>query len=96
MHIRMKRAGGACSSTADCVSGNVCSKWGWCQWTTIYGQDGPSQVHIYLLFFPYLTNIIARVPQPQEEVLLASVSQVLIVHPGFLIAVSWAFAMVAG
>merc|ERR1712106_548275 len=40
---RMKRAGGACSSTADCVSGNVCSKWGWCQWTTIYGQDGPSQ-----------------------------------------------------
>merc|ERR1712106_60037 len=40
---RMKRAGGACSSTADCVSGNVCSKWGWCQWTTIYGQEGPSQ-----------------------------------------------------
>ena len=73
----MKRAGGACSSTADCVSGNVCSKWGWCQWTTIYGQDGPSQV-LNLLFFLYLkniqlTNYIARVPQPQEEVLLASV-----------------------
>ena len=21
----------------------MCSKWGWCQWTTIYGEDGPSQ-----------------------------------------------------
>merc|ERR1719422_868433 len=40
--IRVKR-GGACETTADCVSGNVCSKWGWCQWTTIYGQEGPSQ-----------------------------------------------------
>merc|ERR1712130_387519 len=39
---RMKR-GGSCETTADCVPGNVCSKWGWCQWTTIYGQDGPSQ-----------------------------------------------------
>lgn len=39
---RMKRAG-ACTTTADCVSGNVCSKWGWCQWTNIYGEDGPSQ-----------------------------------------------------
>eukprot|EP00090_Calanus_glacialis_P005024 TRINITY_DN13841_c0_g1_i1.p1 TRINITY_DN13841_c0_g1~~TRINITY_DN13841_c0_g1_i1.p1 ORF type:complete len:254 (-),score=59.96 TRINITY_DN13841_c0_g1_i1:84-845(-) len=39
---RVKR-GGACESTTDCVSGNVCSKWGWCQWTTIYGKDGPSQ-----------------------------------------------------
>ena len=38
----MKR-GGSCESTADCVSGNVCSKWGWCQWTTIYGEEGPSQ-----------------------------------------------------
>jgi len=44
VHIlsRMKR-GGSCETTADCVPGNVCSKWGWCQWTTIYGQDGPSQ-----------------------------------------------------
>jgi len=40
---RVKRAGGACETTADCVSGNVCSKWGWCQWTSIYGADGPSQ-----------------------------------------------------
>merc|ERR1740128_1570425 len=45
---RIKRAG-SCTTTADCVSGNVCSKWGWCQWTTIYGhhlspgEDGPSQ-----------------------------------------------------
>jgi len=39
---RAKRAG-SCKSTADCVGGNVCSKWGWCQWTTIYGEDGPSQ-----------------------------------------------------
>lgn len=39
---REKRAG-ACKTTADCISGNVCSKWGWCQWTTIYGKDGPSQ-----------------------------------------------------
>ena len=38
----MKRAG-SCKTTADCVSGNVCSKWGWCQWTTIYGTEGPSQ-----------------------------------------------------
>ena len=40
--FRMKR-GGSCETTADCVSGNVCSKWGWCQWTTIYGEEGPSQ-----------------------------------------------------
>jgi len=39
---RVKR-GGACTTTADCVSGNVCSKWGWCQWTSQYGSDGPSQ-----------------------------------------------------
>merc|ERR1719427_2488095 len=39
---RLKRAG-ECTTTADCVSGNVCSKWGWCQWTSIYGSDGPSQ-----------------------------------------------------
>ena len=39
---RMKR-GGACKTTADCVGGNYCSKWGWCQWTTIYGTEGPSQ-----------------------------------------------------
>ena len=24
-------------------AGNVCSKWGWCQWTSQYGSDGPSQ-----------------------------------------------------
>jgi len=35
--------GGACETTADCVAPNVCSKWGWCQWTKIYGEDGPSQ-----------------------------------------------------
>ena len=40
--VRMKR-GGSCETTADCVGGNVCSKWGWCQWTTIYGEEGPSQ-----------------------------------------------------
>merc|ERR1719310_1052725 len=39
---RVKR-GGACETTKDCVAGNVCSKWGWCQWTSIYGSDGPSQ-----------------------------------------------------
>ena len=36
-------AGGKCTTTADCVAPNVCSKWGWCQWTSIYGEDGPSQ-----------------------------------------------------
>merc|ERR1712110_379215 len=36
-------AGGACETTDDCVAPNVCSKWGWCQWTKIYGEDGPSQ-----------------------------------------------------
>jgi len=36
-------AGGKCETTADCVAPNVCSKWGWCQWTKIYGEDGPSQ-----------------------------------------------------
>lgn len=35
--------GGKCETTADCVVPNVCSKWGWCQWTKIYGEDGPSQ-----------------------------------------------------
>merc|ERR1712130_1038097 len=35
--------GGKCETTADCVAPNVCSKWGWCQWTSIYGSDGPSQ-----------------------------------------------------
>lgn len=35
--------GGKCETTADCVAPNVCSKWGWCQWTKIYGEDGPSQ-----------------------------------------------------
>ena len=35
--------GGACETTDDCVAPNVCSKWGWCQWTKIYGEDGPSQ-----------------------------------------------------
>ena len=42
LSLRMKR-GGSCETTADCVSGNKCSKWGWCQWTTIYGTEGPSQ-----------------------------------------------------
>ena len=36
-------AGGACTTSDDCVAPNVCSKWGWCQWTKIYGEDGPSQ-----------------------------------------------------
>ena len=36
-------AGGKCDTTDDCVAPNVCSKWGWCQWTKIYGEDGPSQ-----------------------------------------------------
>merc|ERR1719219_3260563 len=36
-------AGGACETTDDCVAPNVCSKWGWCQWTKIYGDEGPSQ-----------------------------------------------------
>ena len=22
----------------------IVSRWGWCQWTSIYGSDGPSQV----------------------------------------------------
>merc|ERR1712156_421995 len=35
--------GGKCESSSDCVAPNVCSKWGWCQWTKIYGEDGPSQ-----------------------------------------------------
>merc|ERR1711997_352000 len=35
--------GGKCETTADCVAPNVCSKWGWCQWTKIYGEEGPSQ-----------------------------------------------------
>ena len=35
------RRGGACETTEDCVAPNVCSKWGWCQWTKIYGEDGP-------------------------------------------------------
>ena len=41
--INESRAGGKCETTADCVAPNVCSKWGWCQWTKIYGEDGPSQ-----------------------------------------------------
>ncbi len=42
---RLKRQakGGKCTSSADCIAPNVCSKWGWCQWTKIYGEDGPSQ-----------------------------------------------------
>ena len=36
-------AGGKCETTDECVAPNVCSKWGWCQWTKIYGEDGPSQ-----------------------------------------------------
>ena len=35
--------GGKCETTDDCVAPNVCSKWGWCQWTKIYGEYGPSQ-----------------------------------------------------
>merc|ERR1712079_935535 len=35
--------GGKCETTADCVAPNVCSKWGWCQWTKICGEEGPSQ-----------------------------------------------------
>merc|ERR1711963_105554 len=35
--------GGKCETSDDCVAPNVCSKWGWCQWTKIYGEDGPSQ-----------------------------------------------------
>ena len=38
------QGGGKCTSTADCVAPNVCSKWGWCQWTKIYGEDGPRWV----------------------------------------------------
>ena len=22
----------------------IITRWGWCQWTSIYGSDGPSQV----------------------------------------------------
>ncbi|TRY78321.1 hypothetical protein TCAL_14379 [Tigriopus californicus] len=40
---RMAQEGGKCTTSDECVEPNVCSKWGWCQWTTIYGQDGPSQ-----------------------------------------------------
>ena len=29
-------AGGACETTEDCVAPNVCSKWGWCQWTKVF------------------------------------------------------------
>uniref|UniRef100_A0A0K2SZT8 Uncharacterized protein n=1 Tax=Lepeophtheirus salmonis TaxID=72036 RepID=A0A0K2SZT8_LEPSM len=36
-------SGGKCTTSADCVAPNVCSKWGWCQWTKIYGDQGPSQ-----------------------------------------------------
>merc|ERR1711935_816819 len=39
---RVKR-GGSCETTDDCVAPNVCSKWGWCQWTKIYGEEEPSQ-----------------------------------------------------
>merc|ERR1719150_2496122 len=41
--IDKSQAGGKCDTTNDCVAPNVCSKWGWCQWTKIYGEDGPSQ-----------------------------------------------------
>ena len=41
--VQYSQAGGACTTTEDCVAPNVCSKWGWCQWTKIYGEDGPSQ-----------------------------------------------------
>lgn len=41
--LRREAQGGKCETTADCVPNNVCSKWGWCQWTTVYGEDGPSQ-----------------------------------------------------
>ncbi|QQP51924.1 Uncharacterized protein FKW44_013420 [Caligus rogercresseyi] len=35
-------SGGKCTTTEDCVAPNVCSKWGWCQWTKIYGEEGPT------------------------------------------------------
>merc|ERR1712156_422793 len=41
--VQIVSSGGACETTDDCVAPNVCSKWGWCQWTKIYGEDGPSQ-----------------------------------------------------
>ena len=41
--INESQGAGKCETTADCVAPNVCSKWGWCQWTKIYGEDGPSQ-----------------------------------------------------
>merc|ERR1719429_1060915 len=41
--IATPMGGGKCESSSDCVAPNVCSKWGWCQWTKIYGEDGPSQ-----------------------------------------------------
>ena len=33
----------------DCSSVEAphCSKWGWCQWTSEHGSNGPNQVHIY-------------------------------------------------
>ncbi len=37
----LPQAGGKCTTSAECVAPNVCSKWGWCQWTKIYGEDGP-------------------------------------------------------
>merc|ERR1711974_183314 len=41
--VQIVSSGGACETTDDCVAPNVCSKWGWCQWTKIYGEEGPSQ-----------------------------------------------------
>lgn len=41
--LSREKRGGACSTSDECVAPNVCSKWGWCQWTKIYGEEGPSQ-----------------------------------------------------
>jgi len=41
--LSREKRGGACTTSDECVAPNVCSKWGWCQWTKIYGEEGPSQ-----------------------------------------------------
>jgi len=37
--------GSQCISSSDCSSPHAphCSKWGWCQWTGLYGEEGPGQ-----------------------------------------------------
>ena len=39
IRLRRQAKGGACTTSADCIEPNVCSKWGWCQWTKIYGNQ---------------------------------------------------------